>query len=73
MRAEINEIKSKDIIERFNKTQSQSSEKINEIDTSMSRLTEKKMRKDINYQYQEWGKKAHYRSFRYYKDNKRIL
>lgn len=58
----------KQTIENFNKTKGLFFENINKIDKLLASL-----KKNTNYNYQEWKRACHYRSFRHYKDNKETL
>lgn len=43
-------------------------EKINKIDKSLARMIEKKKSRMHNYQYQQWKRSCHYRTYSYLKD-----
>lgn len=64
-KVQINEIENSEIIKKINKIETWFFEKILKIDKSPANLIRKKMRKDTNYQHQEWGRWQHYKFYRY--------
>lgn len=64
-KVQINEIENSEIIKKINKIETWFFEKIKKIDKSPANLIRKKMRKDANYQHQEWGRWQHYKFYRY--------
>ena len=52
---QISEIENSKTINKINKIEIWFFEKINKIEKSLTNLSRKKVRKDTNYQHQEWG------------------